>query len=216
MNAWLEKINKEITLLFHHLDLFKKLNDIIARNKQLKRMDSTLIAWMRNAFTVDLIVGLGRICDTDRRTESLVRFLEQLKEHPDLLSRSAYVKLYKSDDVHMLQIANRDFDRIAGDGVEIFKIDKIEADICRLIEEDPCRKIKNFRDQYVAHSDAIKDGAPPIYDELFAAFEIIEQVVKKYNILLRAANIAHATPTIQGNWEEALTIPWIEKQSTDT
>lgn len=213
MNVWLEKINSETILLFHHLNLFKKLNDIISGNEKLKRMDSTLIGWMRKAFTDDLIIGLGRICDTDKRTESLIRFLKELKNHPECLTRSAYIQLYKSDNAFMLEIANRDFDNLAGQGAEAFSIEKIDTDLKRLVEEDPCKKIRSFRDQYVAHSDAIKDGAPPTYDDLFATFEIIEEVVKKYNILLRAANMSHVTPTIQGNWEEALTIPWIDKTS---
>ncbi|MDP2906145.1 MAG: hypothetical protein Q8O22_07590, partial [Candidatus Omnitrophota bacterium] len=66
--------------------------------------------------------------------------------------------------------------------------------------------------QYVAHSDAVKDNPPPKYEELFAAYKVIEEVVKKYNILLRSSN-GGLTPEILGNWEEVLTIPWLEKNS---
>lgn len=212
MNVWLEKINREIFLLFHHLDLFQRLNDIIANNEKLKRMDSTLIAWMRKAFTVDLVMGLGRVCDIDMRTESLVRFLEELKKRPGRLTRGAYIQLYKNDNALMLASANRDFDNLAGPGVVTFAIEKIDSDIKRLTETDSCKKIKDFRDQYVAHSDASKDGLPPTYNDLFAAFKVIEEVVKKYNLLLRSTCMVGVTPTIQGNWEEALTIPWIDQQ----
>ncbi len=211
MNEFLEKINREVINLFHHLDLFKNLNEIIARNVDLTKMDATLLIWMKRAFTVDLIMGIGRICDSDTRTQSLVRFLEELKKHPELLTRDVYTQLYKSENALMLELANRDFDNLAGIGERSFSIDKIDSDLKLLTEDSPCKKIRDFRDQYVAHSDSTKDNPPPTYDDLFAAFKVIKEIVKKYNLLLRAANMVSLTPEIQGNWREVLTIPWIQK-----
>ena len=96
------------------LDLFKKLNDIITNNTKLAELDSTLLTWMRDSFTVDLVIGIGRICDADKRTQSLVRFLQDLKDHPEHLTRDAYIKLYKSDDSFILGLAGKHFDGLAG------------------------------------------------------------------------------------------------------
>ena len=211
MTISLEKINNEVILIFHHLDLFKRMNEIISKNVHFSRMDSTVITWMRRAFTVDLVMGIGRICDTDKRTQSLVRFLEELKGHPELLTRDAYLQLYKSDNALMLEFANRDFDGLVGSGEQQYTSDKVDADIEQLTEEGACKKIRDFRDQYIAHSDSNKDNTPPTYDDMLAAFEVIKEIVKKYNLLLRATSMVSLTPTIQGDWEEVLTIPWIAK-----
>lgn len=211
MNEFLDRINSEVIAIFHHLDLFKKLNEIIRKNVRLMQMDATLLTWMRESFTVDLIMGIGRICDTDKRTQSLVRFLGELKNRPELLTRDAYIQLYRGEDALMLGFANRDFDGLAGSGNQSLAPEKIDIDLKRLIGDSPCKKIRDFRDQYVAHSDAAKDNPSPTYDDLFAAFEVIKEVVKKYNLLLRATSMVSLTPAIQGNWEEVLTIPWLEK-----
>ncbi|MDP8260249.1 MAG: hypothetical protein P9L96_04525 [Candidatus Gygaella obscura] len=212
MNEFLDKINNEVIAIFHHLDLFKKLNEVIIQNDRLAKMDPTLLVWMRRSFTVDLIMGIGRICDIDRRTQSLVHFLEELKNHSDLLTRDAYIRLYKREDELMLGFASRDFDGLAGSGERAFAPEKIDIDLKRLIEDTSCKKIRDFRDQYIAHSDAVKDNPPPTYEDLFAAFEVIKEVVKRYNLLLRATSMLDLMPVIQGNWEEVLTIPWIEKK----
>lgn len=212
MIDFLEKINSEVILIFHHLDLFKKVNEIISKNALLENMDPTLLIWMRRAFTVDLVMGIGRICDTDTRTHSLVRFLTELKKHPELLTRDAYIQLYKIDNEFMLTLANKDFDHLSDAKEQSFAVAKIDADLERLIEKKPSKKIRDFRDQYIAHSDSFKYNPPPTYDELFASFEIIKEIVKKYNLLLRAANMIDLTPTIQGDWEEVLTVPWITRE----
>lgn len=213
MIEFLEQINSEVISIFHHLDLFMKVNEIISKNTRLASMDLTLMVWMRRAFTVDLVMGIGRICDTDKRTKSLVRFLQELKSEScqECLSRDAYIKLYRSENAFMLGLANGDFDRLAGPGEQSYATEKIDIDLKHLVEENPCKRIRDFRDQYVAHSDLIKNNQPPTYDDLFASFGVIKEIVKKYNLLLRAANMIDLTPTIQGNWEEVLTVPWIHK-----
>lgn len=210
MTEALNRMTNEVIMLFHHLDLFKQLNDIIVQNKALSAMDSTLLTWMRRAFSADLVVGIGRIIDADSRTQSLVCFLRQLRDHPECITRDAYVSLYESVNHLTLEMANQHFDNIAGKGEQSFSLQKIEDDISLLTQEAPCKKIRDFRDQYIAHNDAVKDNPPPAYDELFAAFETIKDIVKRYNLLLRAASMVDLTPTIQGDWQEVLTIPWID------
>jgi hypothetical protein len=76
----LENLKENVNSLYYHLDLFKKLGEIINSSENLKHKDPTLLNWMKWAFTVDLVIGMYRlICDKDRRANSLYRFLEELK-----------------------------------------------------------------------------------------------------------------------------------------
>ena len=212
MEEWLQNITKDIISVFHHLDLFKKLNDIITNNTKLAEFDSILLSWMRESFTVDLVIGIGRICDMDSRTNSLVSFLHELKRNPEFLTRARYIGLYEAKDSLTLEIANRTFNDLAGQGKEIYHTEEINKDITALTKDIVCKKILDFRNQYIAHSDKDKIMVLPTYDDLFKTFKVIEEIAKKYNLLLRATNILDLTPTIQGNWEEALTIPWLVKE----
>lgn len=211
MEKWLDELNKEVTSLFHHLDLFKKLMDMIDNNLRLKSMDKTALSWMRISFVVDLVIGISRICDTTKRTESLVKFLENLKNNNEhLLTRAKYITLYnKSSLDNENDMANRDFDNLAGKGNNAYPEKLIDEDIKELTKENPCKKILAFRNQYIGHLAQNRDTIPN-YEELFGAFKVIEDILKKYNLLLNAEAHISLTPTIQGNWQEVFTIPWIE------
>lgn len=218
---WLAKLDNDIIQAFHHLDLFKKFGEIIDNNETLKTMDNTLLVWMRTAFSVDLVISMGRICDRDKRTDSLVRFLEDLKEKNNLLRRERYLGLWKDGNFVRASSADKDFgkdffankgfDSLAGEGREYYSPDLIKADIKKITESEPIRKILTYRNQYIAHSDRAKDESPS-YTELFQAFEIIEKIVKRYNLLLRAASFHKFTPVMQGDWQEVFTVPWIKRE----
>lgn len=212
MEEWLSRLNDEIIWIFHHLDLFKKLNTIIANNQQLKKMDNTLIRWMRKAFTVDLVIGICRICDTHEKSGSLVQFLQKLENTKEYLTRERYVNICRKRYLNLadLDLANKEFDDLAGKGKRVFSSDKIDSDIIRITKGEPFKKIKTYRDQYLAHSDKIKKEISITYDELFKAFDIIQEIVNKYNLLIRAVTFSQLAPEMQGYWQEPLTIPWIQ------
>jgi hypothetical protein len=208
MEKWLEEVNKDNILTAHHLDLFNKLSQIVTNNKELQKMDSTILDWMQDAFTTDLVICIGRICDRDKRTISLTRFLETLKDKPEYLTRERYVKLWPTSEDFFAQ---RGFDHLAGENQQSFSTAIISADIKKITEEDPIKKILIYRHQHIAHSDKEKSEAP-MYNELFQAFKIIEDLIKKYNLLLRTSTYTSLAPVMQGYWEEVFTIPWINRE----
>jgi len=216
MEKWLEELNNEIFSIFHHLDLYKKLAEIIDNNKSFEKMDKTLLEWMRKSFIVDLVIGIGRICDNSRGTKSLVRFLQELKNKEEYITRKRYLKFFnnfhrdKLIDSHMFEIQNNYFDKLAGKGIDKLPKKRIDGDIAKLVKKNPCKKIIDFRNEYLAHIAKIKKPVPT-HGELVAAFKVIEEIVKKYNVLIRGAN-SEFTPIMQGNWGEVLTIPWIENR----
>jgi len=210
----LENLNSEVISIFHQLDLFQKLNEVIKNNEQLQSMDNTLLLGIRRAFTVDLVISIGRVCDTDRRTTSLVQFLGKLKMHDECLSRQGHLKLY-GESRGLIHVGNVTFNNLAGEGVQEYHKENIDRDISRLTEQEPCKKIIGYRHKYIAHSDREREGAFPTYDELFGTFEVIKEILVKYNLLVRAASMVDLTPTMQGNWSEVLTIPWLQEDKND-
>lgn len=217
MDKWLEDINKEAFTIFHHLNLFKQLGKIIDENENLRGKDQTLFHWMRKAFTIDLVIGIGRLCDDGRDTQSLVRFLRTLKKKRSYLCRSRYVGLYKAkynDDKqmskYMIEIGERDFDRLAGEKSDAYPVTQIDLDIKTLLKDGPCKKILDYRNEYIAHLSKVKKTKPPTYKDLYAAFEVIERTIKKYVKLLNGAHLDSLTPMPQGDWQKVLTIPWLD------
>lgn len=216
MEKWLKELNNEIILIFHHLDLYKKLAEIIDNNKSFEKMDKTLLEWMRKSFIVDLVIGIGRICDATKGTRSLVKFLQELKSKKEYITRKRYLSFFnnfhsdKSINNHMLEIQNNYFDEIAGKETDNLPDNRIDEDIAKLVKQGSCKKILDFRNEYIAHLAQTKSPVPT-YGELLEAFNVIEKIANKYNILITGAN-GEFTPVMQGHWSEVLTIPWINNQ----
>ncbi|MEK6563590.1 MAG: hypothetical protein AABZ65_00990 [Candidatus Omnitrophota bacterium] len=218
MEKWFEELNKEAFLIFHHLNLFKQLFEILDKNKSLENMDQTIFQWMRTAFTADLVIAIGRLLDDKKSSRSFIRFLHELKDRDDYLSREKYVEKYNnfpgvsSVRKYMLELANKHFDSLAGENTKIYPADNVNEDISILTQRTPCGDIIGFRNQYLAHLSKIKYSSPPTYGELFKTFEIIETVMKKYNLIMNAAHVDSFTPIPQGYWQQPLTIPWIGEE----
>lgn len=214
MKKWLEILNNEITQIYHHVDLFKKINEIIMKNKGMKRMDKTALSWMQRAFTSDLVIGIGKICDETRASKSFVKFLKTLKNKQEYLTRVKYIsrfkKFHKDERItkHMIEIQNNYFDGLAGKGVAVYPKCRIDKDIKILTKENPCKKVIEYRNEYIAHF-AKNRGKAPKYDDLFKAFGVIEKIAMKYNTLILGSS-GDFTPTMQGDWSEIFTIPWIK------
>ncbi len=207
MEKWIENLTNEISTEFHNKYLLEKFHHIVNNNHELRKMNGTVLTWMHNAFTDDLVISIGRICDGDNRTDSLLRFLKALKDKPEYLTRERHVKFYEPNPI--ISFGDLSFDKLAGQGQTTFPISIILADIENITNLDPVRKVLQYRNTYIAHNDRNKTQNPT-FEELFEAFKIVEDIIKKYNLLIRASALRTATPTIQGDWQEVFTIPWVK------
>ena len=206
--AWLDNLTDEIFELFHCLELFKFTRDeVLAKNPLiLKGADTTYFDWIMRSSTVDMIIRVTCLCDQRPDTESLVCFLRALGNEPYYLSRDRFIKLYVGSGVE--DFATRDFERLCGRVVTSFPVAFINSDIALLTNEEPFSKIKDHRNQWIAHLAKTK-GDSGHYDDLFVATEKIEVLIKKYKLLLTGGSLLSATPTIQGNWQAVLQTPLI-------
>ena len=66
-----------------------------------------------------------------------------------------------------------------------------------------------FANRTVAHKTKVAPGEVT-YGELNAAFDAIEEFLKKYYVLLLGGSLVQAEPTPQFNTREVFTFPWIE------
>lgn len=210
MLQWFEVIYKEAVELHHHLQMFEFTRDeILQKNPIVKNSDPTYLSWIMRSSSVDLVIRVCRLCDDDKRTESLVRFLRELMRKPEYLKRERYTKLYEGNVAESLAVD--DFNSLAGGDYSDFPIQKIKEDIEQLLKAGPFSELRDFRNEYLVHLAKAK-GDKPLNDALFYAIEKIGQIAKRYDQLLTGANVMGFTPTIQGDWQAILREPLISSQ----
>lgn len=210
--VWLDELENEILELFHHKELFEFTRDeILEKNQIVKKTDGTYFGWIMRSSTIDMIIRLARLCDDRRDTKSFVRFLRELSCKGEYLSRRRFAALYVGSSVE--DFADRDFDRLAGEGADYFPKHEIENDIQTLTSAEPFVSITQFRNEYVAHIGKER-GRKPTYNELFSAMEHLTKLSKKYRSLLTGQKRMSDTPTIQGDWQAPLRAPLILNEGT--
>ena len=205
---WLEELVHEAVTNYSHLDSFKWFNEVVTNNEKLKAMNPTLLNWMKYSFTIDLIMGLCRLCDTTKGTKSLVKFLNNLKNNGDLLTRERHKNCYKNSN----KLKNNPdviFDEIAGKGAKSYSTKRIESDVQILKSKDIFKKILSYRNYCIAHLAKRRRETLPTYSELFEAYNILEGIIKKYYLMLKGVKYETLIPIKQGNWKEPFTIAWI-------
>ncbi len=187
-----------------------------ARRKPLPRVSSELIEWLTELrkeviglfhnlhlfrFTRDTVLNpnVGKGLDmtytlwilNSAKTDMVITVGRFCDERSDSKSMVKFLQRLKKED-----------------GSRHFKSTDIDSDISRLTSQPPCSKIIRFRNEYIAHA-AKAPGARPTYDELFAAFEIIKEVMQRYQAPVIGNYTDNFTPTIQGDWQRILIRPWL-------
>jgi len=211
------EITKDVQKIFLNLKLFEYWIEITNKNEKLRSMDPRVRDWMGFSFTVDLVIRIACLCDDSKNTYSLVKWLRKLEKNEKYLSRKRFIDLYKNS-IRGVDGANMDFDNLAGKGNDAYPTSLIKKDIKKLKNENPMKKIVEFRNQHLAHR-AKKKNPPPTYKDLFDAIKVIEEIMIKYIFLMEGHSMMELEPSIGGYWKEVYTIPWAplgnNRQRTD-
>ena len=154
-------------------------------------------------------VAVRRQADNDDRAVSLRRLLEELKAYPDLFSRAYHTGLYASGsfprDYH-----DSCYDRFVGEGRTNLDTNVIQNEIDTLIAKTDA--IEHYVDRRVAHYDRREITQPrPTFNDLDDCLKYLEQLVKRYELIMKASSVSNLLPPFQYDWQEILYIPWIER-----
>ncbi len=61
----------------------------------------------------------------------------------------------------------------------------------------------------VAHTDQRELSELPTYEDLNAALELLERMLNKYMVLLKATSVPSADPVHQADWKSAFRVAWL-------
>lgn len=200
---WLERIDEDqlqdLLINHHNFEQFRKT---------IKRHDGSfnraeLAAWITQGQLAFICTAIRRMTEKQqerkgnskkgdqRRIISLRKLLDDLAEHSDLLTRERFKQLYSH---HVgSKFADRDFDRIAGKGVDSLCKTQIEDDIRDM--ERKVELVKRLTDKVIAHTEQNRSiiGMPPTYGQLNRLVLWLEKLYRKYHLLIKGRNYSLAS-----------------------
>ena len=208
---WLEVIYGDIQQLLLDDYVFWQLQEVVRTNPRFKRSSGLLTQWMASSFAQSAAVGVRRHAKT-KDCVSLMRFLQEVEKYPFLVSRAHYARHFVDLPDWHKEIAQRDFDRLAGQGRETLPLvlfQKQRAELAAAV-----RTIEHYVDKRVAHYDS-GGAAPaiPVFHDLSVALKELERLTILYWRLLKGPSMDGILPVIQFDWQDVLRFAWIPRRA---
>jgi len=204
---WLEEIYREVQQQLLNEFLFWELQKIVNENENFRDASGLFTRWVADGFKNSAMVAARRQIKLSKDSISLKGFLEEVKKFPELISRAHYMSLFAGEHKHLVEMGERDFDKVAGVGVDHIPIAFVEKQIAELSAS--AAKVEKYADRRVAHFDKRDPAWPfPTFDDLTGAIKAQEKVVIFYWWLLKGANVSTLLPAIIFDWHDVFKFPW--------
>ena len=200
-------IKNQITELARRRFIYQKVTKLIQTNPRLQ-VRSAFYDWMRAVYVTDMTVSIRRLVDWNKRTISFIRLIEDVKRHPEVISRRRFTHPYKN---FMKQFGHRDYERFAKPGQNI--LDRSVIDNHRKTIVRSQKKIRHFLNNHIAHLNKYRRRQFPTYAELEMCLDTLEILVKEYARLFEQVALSQVAPVIQYDWMAPFRVAWLQGEA---
>jgi len=210
LSKWLDIIKENVTEAVINQHIFWEMQDIIRHNPQLQKTPSAFYQWMGAAFVHSSALAVRREVDRDPKSVSLVRFLTEVRDRPDLVSREYHRSLYDrlGDKELADDLARRTYDRHVGASATALDQNTVQQEIDSL--QKTSKIIRHYANRAVAHYDTRGLSEPvPSFADLGECLRVLETLVLRYMLLLKGASQSTLLPTFMYDWKAIFRIAWI-------
>jgi len=177
---------------------------MIAANPALQ-VPSAFYDWMRIAYVNDMTLAIRRLVDWDKRSISFVRLIEEIADHPEVISRRRFVGSYPKPLRNL--IADRDFERFASSNADKIDSRGLRRHRRELLQAQ--RRLRQFVNHYVAHRNRTPMRRLPTYAELDICIDVLGRLTQAYASLLEQTALVNLIPEIQYDWKKPFRVSWL-------
>lgn len=201
---WFDRVYLDVTNLSRYRAIFWEVQDIIRKNQQIHK-PSSFYEFLGQSYVAYAVMGIRRQLKFHPDSISFARLLDEIVETPQVLSRHRFVQHYKGTAIEHL--ADSDFDRFAGDAKDHVDPQLVHADLRLLLEKG--KSLEDYADKRIAHIDKRKPRTVPTFDQVDECVDFIEDLTKKYFLLIRCEALLSVLPTHLNDWKSIFYEPWI-------
>ncbi|MEP7167709.1 MAG: hypothetical protein ABI758_07095 [Candidatus Woesebacteria bacterium] len=205
----IKKITDDVSDLMWDRKMYSEFINIIKQNPRIDK-PNFFYDFVKTGYVSHIILGICRQADKDEKALSLLNLLEKIFNSSEKITKDWFASPYKGP-VLSEDHGRADFERHFG------KLDFVDpsivyADMGNLIFYT--KGIRKYRDKRIAHFDKgevtfDKDFSFATFDK---AVEIIEELARKYYLLLHQAWMPDLLPTdTTDDYREIFYEPWIRQ-----
>lgn len=202
--GWIEHIYEETVTLFAYRSFYRGVVEMIGNNDDIPGSSffDAFGAW----YATTQAVAVRRQTDKDDRAVSLARLLTNMAAHPNVMTRDRFLSLWPNDE-HYQRRGSEGYDSYASAGIEVIPPAVYETDLKRF--ETAAAPVRDYVDRLVAHNDQRQLTRLPTWGELNDVIDLLEEMLNKYMVLLKAQGVPSADPVHQAEWKEAFRVAWL-------
>ena len=175
---WLERldlIEDDVQEVLLHRRVFRRLQEIVAANPRLHR-PSYLYDYLTGTYAGSAAIAVRRHArqDDKGRDASLIGLLHTVRRAPQVLTRSRRVQLYR-DAGAPADLAEAEFDQLAGPGAHYFEVHHIQPDIDNLYRAT--EELEQYATKRLAHPDRCEPDVILTLDDLDRVLDVFEELM---------------------------------------
>ncbi len=197
----LESVLDAIQDLHNSVYVFRKFRELRNGDPRLL-VHSPFIEWLTENYVHSTAVGVRK--QVKASGVSMRCVLDALERNPRVVSRQHFLGFF---DGHPLteSVGKEQFDGFAGPKAQFLSPDTVRRDKEHLLAR--CQKVEHLVDKRIAHYDRVDVLPVPTFGELEDAVEALEEVSRKYSILLRGADRGFEFSYLE-EWDAVLRFAW--------
>ena len=186
--------------------VYKEVTKLIQDNPRVQ-VASAFYDWMHQVYIVDMSIHIRRLVDRDRRAVSLYKLVQDIEDHPEVITRRRFTIGYKE---FLKPFGHRDYDRLSKPGGNVLNKKLITKHRVALVKSQ--KRLRIYTNKHVAHLDKAGMRKFPSYAELDACIDTIQDIAKQCTLLLEQSSLTTALPKIQYDWKAPFRVAWIEEK----
>jgi hypothetical protein len=199
---WLDAIQQQVIRIHWHRSIYEEVGEITRRNASLPPTD--FFPFVSNTYVHSQAVAVRRLVETDARVIALGTLLSDMSRDSWRLTRSFYVSLR---DAHTRDMADADFDRLAGAGAQHVPASVFDGILQAL--RTATEPVAVYVNRHVAHTDRDPLPALPTHRDLNVAIDAVGTAFNECSRILKAKWWSQLDPVPEYDRRAAFRVPWI-------
>lgn len=195
----LERIRDNATGLWDDRATYRAYVNVIRRNPNLDKRNE-FFAFCDRVYASHMLVGLRTFDDTDLRSHSLYNLVEEIHDHPHIITRDWFVRGYRNPA--FTQCGHQDYTAMWGSGRHL-PVRLLKRDLRNI--KATCAHARGVVNKWIAHSSRRRQRPRLTHRDIDHMLDSVYEIMTRYHLLLfRASWGGSAKP----RWTDIFDVPW--------
>jgi hypothetical protein len=202
-DRWLQRAYDDVVVLHGHQASWDELVQAVEGNDAIPTPNHVM-DYIHELYGIVIAVGIRRQADKGDDVANLRRLIDDIARHPTALTREWFVAKYPD---FMRDVGHATFDEFAGLGQQSVSQETIRRDLATL--GSVAAKVTRYVNKHLAHAADDPTVPIPTYEDLRAALKTLDELLRRYYLLVNGGGLTSSTPTKQFNFLLSLIVPWL-------